>query len=74
MSLLVKNVHLVDPSQNLDGPGALLIAEGKVVAIGAEAVKHPQAAGADVVDGGGAVGGLTLDISGAKATTLRTDG
>ncbi len=55
MSLLVKNVHLVDPSQNLDGPGALLIAEGKVVAIGAEAVKHPQAAGADVVDGGGAV-------------------
>jgi dihydroorotase len=55
MSLLVKNVRLVDPEQNLDGPGALLVVEGKVVAIGADAATHPQAAGAEVLDGGGAV-------------------
>jgi dihydroorotase len=55
MSLLVKNVRLIDPAQNLDGPGALLVVEGKVVAIGADAATHPQAVGAAVVDGGGAV-------------------
>ncbi|GLH71998.1 dihydroorotase [Geothrix limicola] len=55
MPLLVKNVRLVDPAQNLDGPGDLLVAEGKVVAIGADAVSHPQAKGAEIVDGGGAV-------------------
>jgi dihydroorotase len=55
MSLLVKNVRLVDPAQGLDGPGDLLIAEGRVVAIGGEAASHQQAAGAEVMDGGGAV-------------------
>ncbi len=55
MSLLVKNVRLVDPAQGIDGPGDLLIDEGKVVAIGSDAVSHPQAMGADVLDGGGAV-------------------
>ena len=55
MSLLVKNVRLVDPEQNLDGPGALLVVEGKVVAIGADAATHPQAEGAELLDGGGAV-------------------
>ena len=55
MSLLVKNVRLVDPAQNLDGLGALLVVEGKVVAIGADAMSHPQVAGVEVLDGGGAV-------------------
>ncbi len=55
MSLLVKNVRLVDPVQGLDGPGALLVVDGKVLAIGAAAATHPQAAGAEVLDGGGAV-------------------
>ena len=55
MSLLVKNVRLVDPAQDLDGPGSLLVVEGAVVAIGSEAASHPQAAGAEVLDGGGAV-------------------
>jgi dihydroorotase len=55
MSLLVKNVHLVDPAQSLDGPGDLLIAEGKVVAIGSDAVSHPRAAGVEILDGGGTV-------------------
>lgn len=55
MSLLVLNVRLVDPAQNLDGPGALLVAEGRVLAIGPDAGTHPQAAAAEVLDGGGAV-------------------
>ena len=55
MSLLVKNVRLVDPVQGLDGPEALLVVDGKVLAIGADAVSHPQATGAELVDGGGAV-------------------
>ena len=55
MSLLVMNVRLIDPAQGLDGPGALLVVDGVVVAIGADATQHPQAAGAEVLDGGGAV-------------------
>ena len=55
MSLLVKNVHLVDPVQGFDGPGDLLVAEGKVVAIGFDAASHPLAAAAEAYDGGGAV-------------------
>lgn len=55
MSILVKNVHLVDPAQRLDGPGSLLVMEGVVVAIGPNAEHDAQAAGAEVLDGGGAV-------------------
>ncbi|WP_026853601.1 dihydroorotase [Geothrix fermentans] len=55
MSLLVKNVRLVDPAQNLDGPGSLLVVEGVVAAIGADLEGDPLAAGADILDGGGAV-------------------
>ncbi len=55
MSLLVKNVHLVDPAQNLDGPGALLVVEGVVAAIGPDAERDALAVGAEVLDGRGAV-------------------
>ena len=55
MSLLVKNVRLVDPAQSLDGSGALLVVEGAVAAIGAEAERDPLAVGAEILDGGGAV-------------------
>lgn len=55
MSLLVKNVRLVDPTQRLDGPGSLLVVDGVVVALGSDAHTHTQATGAEVVDGGGAV-------------------
>ena len=55
MSLLVKNVHLVDPAQQLDGPGSLLVVEGVVVAIGPDAELDTLSAGAEILDGGGAV-------------------
>lgn len=51
MALLVKNVRIVDPAQHLDAPSALLVADGKVLAIGSEA--EAQASGAELVDGGG---------------------
>lgn len=51
MSLLVKNVRVVDPTQKLDGPSALLVQDGKVAALGAEA--EARAAGAEVLDGAG---------------------
>ncbi len=50
MSLLVKNVRIVDPTQNLDGMSSLLVQDGKVAAIGADAAPD---AGAEVVDGKG---------------------
>lgn len=53
MALLVKNVRIVDPAQNLDALSALLVVDGKVAALGTEAESHPQAPGAEVVDGGG---------------------
>ena len=55
MSLLVKHVHLVDPSQNMDGLGSLLVVEGVVTAIGPDAEHDALAVGAEVLDGGGAV-------------------
>ncbi len=55
MSLLVKNVRLMDPAQALDGPGSLLVVEGAVAAIGADAERDALAVGAEVMDGGGAV-------------------
>lgn len=55
MSLLVKNVRLMDPAQALDGPGSLLVVEGAVAAIGADAERDPLGAGAEVLDGGGAI-------------------
>ncbi|WP_306591833.1 dihydroorotase [Geothrix sp. 21YS21S-4] len=55
MSLLVKNVRLVDPSQNLDGPGVLLVTDGTVEAIAADAAAIPKREGTEVLDGGGAV-------------------
>lgn len=53
MALLVKNVRIVDPAQKLDGMSALLVLDGKVAAIGAGAEATPEAAGAEVLDGGG---------------------
>ena len=55
MSLLVKHVRIIDPAQSLDGTGALLVLDGKVAAIGAGVESHPEAVGAEVVDGRGAV-------------------
>ncbi len=53
MALLVTNARILDPAQKLDASGALLVVEGQVAALGAEATTDPRAAGAEVVDAGG---------------------
>jgi len=55
MSLLVKNVRVVDPAQKLDGAASLLVLDGKVAAIGADAERDSRAGGAEILDGGGKV-------------------
>ena len=53
MSLLVTHARILDPAQDLDTLGALLVVNGKVEAIGAQAAAHPAAAGAERLDAGG---------------------
>jgi dihydroorotase len=53
MALLVNNARLLDPAQGLDGPGAMLVLDGRVAAIGDAAGADPRAAGAEVLDAGG---------------------
>jgi dihydroorotase len=43
-ALLLRGARIVDPSQSLDGPGAVLIAGGRVAAIGDEAAVAPALA------------------------------
>nr|WP_320132701.1 dihydroorotase [uncultured Holophaga sp.] len=52
MSLYIANAHLMDAALGLNGPGALLVEDGKVAAIGA-GVPAPE--GAEVLDAGGMV-------------------
>jgi len=54
MPLLVKNVRLIDPSQNLDACGALLVRDGLVAAIGDISGGQPPP-GTETIDGGGSV-------------------
>ncbi|MDR3670291.1 MAG: dihydroorotase [Holophaga sp.] len=53
MALLVNNARLLDPAQNCDGSGSMLVLDGRVVAIGADAGADPRAAGAEVLDAEG---------------------
>ena len=53
MSLLVSNARLLDPAQNCDGPGSLLVVDGRVAAFGEGAGADPRAAGAEVLDAEG---------------------
>ena len=53
MSLLVNNARLLDPTQDCDGPGSILVMDGQVVAFGADAAADPRAAGAEVLDARG---------------------
>jgi dihydroorotase len=54
MPLLVKNVRLIDPAQNMDIQGALLVQDGHVVAIG-ESVERGLPEGTEIIDGQGNV-------------------
>ncbi|MBI4911511.1 MAG: dihydroorotase [Acidobacteria bacterium] len=55
MSLLVTDARLLDPAQQMDLRGSLLVVDGKVAALGPEVATHPAAAGAERVDARGAL-------------------
>lgn len=55
MSLLVSNARILDPARKLDGPGGLLVVDGRVAAIGPEVAAHPLAAGAERLDARGSL-------------------
>jgi dihydroorotase len=62
MPLIVKNVRLIDPAQNMDTEGALLVEDGRVAAIGkrigeciGECAGHPMPPETEVIDGLGNV-------------------
>jgi dihydroorotase len=53
MALLVSNARVLDPAAGSDGPGSLLVVDGRVAAVGERAGADPRAAGAEVLDAGG---------------------
>lgn len=53
--LVLDNARVVDPSRNLDAPGAVIIADRRIVAAGAEAARTTRPAGAEVIDCRGAI-------------------
>jgi len=54
MSLLVKNVQLIDPAKKLDAQGALLVVDGLVAAVG-DVSDGQVPPGTETLDGGGKV-------------------
>ncbi|MEW6214480.1 MAG: dihydroorotase, partial [Nitrospirota bacterium] len=44
MRILIKNGHIIDPSQKIDGVGDILIEDGKI----REVKSHPPQAGSEV--------------------------
>lgn len=53
MALIISNARLFDPFQKLDEQGSLLVVDGRIAAIGADAKSHTAAKGAEVVDAQG---------------------
>ncbi len=53
MNTLIKNARVVDPARNLDGQADVLVAEGKVAAVGSGLLGRPEARGAETVDAAG---------------------
>ena len=49
------NARVVDPSRRLDAPGAVIVADRRIVAAGPEAARAARPAGADIVDCRGAI-------------------
>ncbi len=49
------NARVVDPSRDLDAPGAVIVADRRIVAAGPDAARAARPAGAEVVDCRGAI-------------------
>jgi len=53
--LVLTNARVVDPSRHLDAPGAVIIADRRIVAAGPEATRAARPNGAEIVDCHGSV-------------------
>lgn len=53
--LVLANARVIDPSRNLDAPGAVIVADRRIVAAGPEAARAARPNGAEIVDCSGAV-------------------
>ena len=53
--LVIERVRVVDPSRGIDAPGAVVIAGGRIVAAGPDALNQGRPEGAEILDGSGAV-------------------
>jgi dihydroorotase len=53
--LVFTNARVIDPSRGLDAPGAVTIADRRIIAAGPEATRTTRPAGAEVVDCRGAI-------------------
>ena len=51
--IVITNAHLVDPSQDYDGPASLLIENGKIAAIEKSGSKMKAPEGAEIIDAAG---------------------
>ncbi|HSG95001.1 MAG TPA: dihydroorotase, partial [Afifellaceae bacterium] len=48
--LVLENAHIVDPSRDIDAPGAVIIAEGRIAGAGPDAIDQGAPDGAEVID------------------------
>jgi dihydroorotase len=53
--LVLLNARVVDPSRDLDAPGAVIVADRRIVAAGPDAARGARPAGAEIVDCRGAI-------------------
>jgi dihydroorotase len=54
-AVVFTNARVVDPSRDLDAPGAVIVADRRIVAAGPEAERAAQPSGAEIVDCAGAI-------------------
>lgn len=53
--IVFENARVVDPSRDLDGPGAVIVTDGVIRAAGPDAIGHGRPDGAEVVDCAGRI-------------------
>jgi dihydroorotase len=53
--LVLVNARVIDPSRGLDAPGAVIVADRRIVAAGPEAARTAKPAGAELIDCRGAI-------------------
>ncbi len=53
--IVFENARVIDPSRDLDAPGAVIVADRRIVAAGPEAARGARPQGAEVVDCHGAI-------------------